>query len=403
MKRNIRILSLNIILLGTPFIILIGLMEVGFLLWAPQIPITSPEMYAPHAEILYRPNPSGSFPYRTNEFDTKITFNSHGFRGPERSLKKPSNVFRILCIGDSFTLGSEVANDACYPSVLEQLLNKQARDQGDTVRYEVLNAGVGGYGTFQELLYFKEFALNHAPDLVLLQFYSNDVRDNLRFFEHWKTLYPDSTLTISTGTSLEEDTLPIHGMKIMYAGVGAGMIDSFRSIQAFLKTHSHLYHFLHTRVNILISVLGYRPLSAFDDFMIMAANYPPELEAGWELTRSLMLKVRTLAEQTQAAFAITIVPNKAQVAIDQSYDQWAEENALDFQKPIRILQEFGRTHQIPVHDFLPDLQDASMQQTEPLYYNWDGHWNTNGNRVAAQSLLRFLLEQNLVPVKARNP
>ena len=121
-----------------------------------------------------------------------ITFNTHGIRGEERPIEKPANTFRILCLGDSFTLGSEVADEACYPSVLEQLLNKHARDQGDTIRYEVINAGVGRYGTFQELLYSKEFVINHNPDLVLLRFYPNDVRDNISFQRHWQTLYPDS-------------------------------------------------------------------------------------------------------------------------------------------------------------------------------------------------------------------
>jgi hypothetical protein len=378
-----------------------GLMEVGFLLWAPQIPVTSPTMYAPHREILYRPNPANSWPYRTNEFDTMITFNTHGIRGEERPIEKPVNTFRILCLGDSFTLGSEVADEVCYPSVLEQLLNKQARDQGDTIRYEVLNAGVGGYGTFQELLYFKEFVINHNPDLVLLQFYSNDVRDNINFQRHWKTLYPDSTLRVSVNSLFEEDILSTERTVIQYAGIGGGLVGSFQSVQAFLKENSHLYHFLHVRLNILRSMLGFRQLAAFDDFLVMMAEYPPEIDQGWALTKSLMLMIRTLAEQHQAAFAITIVPNKAQVISNWRYDQWIEDNQFDFQKPIRILQAFGKDQQISTHDFLPDMKEASIQQSP--YYNWDGHWNTYGNQAAAESLLRFLIDQKLVPMAVSGP
>jgi hypothetical protein len=403
MNHIIRSISLNMLITGLTLSFFAVLMEVGFLLWAPQIPITSPTMYAPHREILYRPNPANSWPYRTNEFDTMITFNSHGFRGGERPMEKPVNTFRILCLGDSFTLGSEVADEACYPRVLERLLNKQARGNGDTVQYEVLNAGVGGYGTFQELLYFKEFAVKHKPDLVLLQFYSNDVRDNIKFQRHWQALYPDSTLTVSMNNPVKTNVSPVLMAAIQFAGIGGNLIDSLRPIQTFLRENSHLYHFLNTRINILISVLGYRPLTAFDDFLIVMSDYTPETEAGWTLTKSLTLMIRSLAEQSQADFAMTIVPNKAQVANNWRYDQWIEDNQLDFQKPIRILQEFGREQPFPVHDFLPDLKEASTQQPEPLYYNWDGHWNTHGNQLAAQSLFNFLIDQGLVPLARSNP
>jgi len=190
---------------------------------------------------------------------------------------------------------------------------------------------------------------------------------------------------------------------IQFAGIGGNLIDSLRPIQTFLRENSHLYHFLNTRINILISVLGYRPLTAFDDFLIVMSDYTPETEAGWTLTKSLTLMIRSLAEQSQADFAMTIVPNKAQVANNWRYDQWIEDNQLDFQKPIRILQEFGREQPFPVHDFLPDLKEASTQQPEPLYYNWDGHWNTHGNQLAAQSLFNFLIDQGLVPLARSNP
>ena len=132
----------------------------------------------------------------------------------------------------------------------------------------MLNAGVGGYGTFQELLYFKEFVINHNPDLVLLQFYSNDVRDNINFQRHWQTLYPDSTLRVSMNSLFEEDILSTERTVIQYAGIGDGLAGSFQSVQAFLRENSHLYHFLHVRLNILRSMLGFRQLAAFDDFWL---------------------------------------------------------------------------------------------------------------------------------------
>lgn len=199
----------------------------------------------------------------------------------------------------------------------------------------------------------------------------------------------------------EEDILSTERTVIQYAGIGGGLVGSFQSVQAFLKENSHLYHFLHVRLNILRSMLGFRQLAAFDDFLVAMAEYPPEIDQGWALTKSLMLMIRTLAEQHQATFAITIVPNKAQVISNWRYDQWIEDNQFDFQKPIRILQAFGKDQQISTHDFLPDMKKASIQQSP--YYNWDGHWNTYGNQAAAESLLRFLIDQKLVPMAVSGP
>ena len=93
-------------------------------------------------------------------------------------------------------------------------------------------------------------------------------------------------------------------------------------------------------------MLGFRQIAAFDDFLVAMAEYPPEIDQGWALTKSLMLMIRTLAEQHQAALAITLVPNKAQVIRNWRYDQWIEDNQFDLQKPIRILQEFGKKRQV---------------------------------------------------------
>ena len=52
--------------------------------------------------------------------------NLDGFRGPEYSLQPEPDVFRIVVIGDSFTMGSGVEESEAYPARLEALLNEAA-------------------------------------------------------------------------------------------------------------------------------------------------------------------------------------------------------------------------------------------------------------------------------------
>src|SRR6185503_2752348 len=76
-----------------------------------------------------------------------VTHNSQGNRGPEAAFAKPSGVRRVVVIGDSQAWGYGVGDDETIPAQLQRLLN-----EAGGARYEVLNLGVGGYGTDQAFL-----------------------------------------------------------------------------------------------------------------------------------------------------------------------------------------------------------------------------------------------------------
>jgi lysophospholipase L1-like esterase len=79
----------------------------------------------------------------------------------------------IVIIGDSFTQGDPVPYKDNYPSVLQQTLNEKLYD------HHVVNLGVGGFGTDQELRLFQKYLTNHpAPSVVIWQFYNNDIYEN---------------------------------------------------------------------------------------------------------------------------------------------------------------------------------------------------------------------------------
>jgi hypothetical protein len=78
---------------------------------------------------------------------TKI--NSLGLRNREIDLCKGEGVSRILVFGDSFTFGDGLSTEQTLPCQVERLLN---RKEGGTRRFEVINFGVSGMNTFQEVM-----------------------------------------------------------------------------------------------------------------------------------------------------------------------------------------------------------------------------------------------------------
>jgi hypothetical protein len=115
-----------------------------------------------------KPKLDGSFrdrPVRTNSF---------GMRGPECTLSRPPNTFRIAGLGDSHMFGWGVGQDETYMHLVEERLNAAAAAAAGGRRYELLNFAVPGYNTVMEVATYEHRAKAFAPDLVLLHFVGND-------------------------------------------------------------------------------------------------------------------------------------------------------------------------------------------------------------------------------------
>ena len=96
-----------------------------------------------------------------------VSINSKGLRDREFAYSKPAGVFRILALGDSFTMGWGVPVEDTFSKRIEKILDR-------TSKVEVLNGGVGNYNTLQELTAYELEYSKYDPDLVLLCFYVND-------------------------------------------------------------------------------------------------------------------------------------------------------------------------------------------------------------------------------------
>jgi hypothetical protein len=119
-----------------------------------------------HAGIVYelRPNVRGRF------MGQPVVINSQGLHDYEYSVRKAPGTFRIVGLGDSSLFGWGVPFEESGLKVLERRLNEKSRGQ----KFEVINFAVPGYNTAMEADTFVQRCLDYAPDLVLLNFNTND-------------------------------------------------------------------------------------------------------------------------------------------------------------------------------------------------------------------------------------
>ncbi len=102
-------------------------------------------------------------------FGVDLETNSLGFRGPEWRREKSRGTLRVALIGDSIAFGFGVPFDQTAGELLAAALHRLG---GPPV--EVLNFGINGHNSRQQLAVLQHYGLRFDPDLVILVPANND-------------------------------------------------------------------------------------------------------------------------------------------------------------------------------------------------------------------------------------
>lgn len=143
-------------------------------------------------QLVFRHKPS----WTTRYGDVRTTYNERGLRD-RPILPKAAGEYRILALGDSITFGWGVDQDKTFSARLESLLEGRLHRP-----VRVINSGVGGYNTVQEMTYFKREGITLQPDLVMLTYVQNDIEVNKGPFDPWAQSslwgksFPDMVITM---------------------------------------------------------------------------------------------------------------------------------------------------------------------------------------------------------------
>jgi hypothetical protein len=117
----------------------------------------------------WRLAPARARVFQGAHFAVRIAHNAEGLRDRHYPYEREPGRRRILVLGDSFVWCWGVEQSECFTELLEAAL-------GGT---DVINAGVPGWSTAQEMLWYEREGRRYRPDLVLLVFTPNDPADNV--------------------------------------------------------------------------------------------------------------------------------------------------------------------------------------------------------------------------------
>jgi lysophospholipase L1-like esterase len=132
------------------------------------------DKFEPDELLTWRLKPSWS---GSEQNGAPVRTNTLGLRGPELAADSGE---RLLFLGDSVVFGHFLSEEETIPRRLETLLRRAGEPD-----VEVVNAGVPGYGTFQEELYYRERGRELRPTRVLLGFCLNDVTERYTSNAAW--------------------------------------------------------------------------------------------------------------------------------------------------------------------------------------------------------------------------
>lgn len=333
--------------------------------------------------------PNTEIVYEREEFRIPVRFSNAGLRDRDYPFSKPAGTRRIAVLGDSFVEALQVPFDSTFVERLEGELDRRA---DGAWRSEVLNFGVSGYGTCQQLLLLEDLALRFDPDLVLSCFYANDHDDDARV--RLCDLDASGNLVVTSAQRLPRRERMKSGIK------------------SFLYQHSHLWMFLRGRTlrfdpgprrapapgpgtadagagSAVAACPGRHPTLEWRSTLCQT---PADAQAAVARHVAVWRRMQELCHARGIRFIAVLGVSKWQIEPElyarTLQDLGCVEAAHDVDATSQRLTAAAAAAGIEVLDLLPAFRRG--RQRERLHFRIDGHWNAAGHRVAARQLVEAL-------------
>jgi len=172
----------------------------------------------------------------------EIKLNSKGMRSEEFNISDK----KILFLGSSISLGWGVNQDESYPEIIQSKLSL------DSLDFKILNGSVGNYNTFRYVNNFISNYNNINPDLIVVNYFINDVEILPIKKSNWvvKNLQLVATLTITLKKLFSKSDFDL---KNYYRDLYDEQSESFITMKESLEKLSNYSN--RTNIPILLTII----------------------------------------------------------------------------------------------------------------------------------------------------
>lgn len=336
-----------------------------------NLPNSGPNCYLSDPVLFIRFKPYSICHRKAVEFEVFAHINNLGFRGNNSIDIKNSQGERILFLGDSFTFGHGVEDNATYPERVGQIL----KNQGNMV--EILNASLEGTEMTRDYIFLRENAPQLKPKVVIVGFFlGNDItdvselittgQDNLGLPEKiaWKDVYIDNlsgTVRLKATSSrykiplLRDSHLFILLSKLFFGNpiYYSGDLDQAGS-PCLIKPACHSFD---PQILAIKKVfLGMKKLSQDDNFKLVVIILP------WEMQLPLNL-------QQRSGVFVPTNPQQRHFLSDE-FAKFFNDNNITYVDTLNAFEKYSGVDQI--------------------FYPQDRHWTPGGHEIAAEALVPII-------------
>ena len=303
-------------------------------------------------------SPDATYKHHTPEYVIELRTNSLGIRD-DREFALASNpaTARIVMLGDSFAIGYGVNYEDSVPAFLEARLADALKRP-----VEVINLGVSGYGTSEEMIMLDARGWQYEPDIVLVYWHAGDPDDNIR----------SNLFRIKDGKVVQTSDEYLPAVRVRE------FLFSFAAYR-WIAEHSHFYNWIRT-------VAGRSTKELLQS--IRASSYPKKprvvdsdaVAPAVRLSLALLEDIQRKSNEHGAKMIILEIPRHPdRVTFKSSFPfDAARSMGLDF-------------------DVVSPIKEFQKHHGEKIYWEKShGHWTPLGTSCVANAIAERIVSRGLL-------
>ena len=322
-----------------------------------------------------------------------ITHNSKGYR-MDHEVDQSKNI--VVFTGDSLTYGFWVDDKKVVSAKLDEMLAN---------KYEVINLGVGGYGTDQALLRFVRDGIQYKPKVAVHGFFTNDFSNIVSSYQYnvFKPLFQ-----MTENSSLVLTNVPVPVSKEMEKSYPKVREHTLHGFDRLMQSWSQLYVLYKHKIGVLKSKLFPKSIEKKDYFTdykdgemwAIEKNYTNDMKYAFYLNSLLLRAYNDIAKRNNITFVLVLVADRISVdeemqkaTVERYYN--VDENFFDYGKPYALMEQFAKSNGIKVVNLYPVFKEE-FQKGKSMYLEGDHHLNDYGHELYAREVHKLLVQEGLV-------